>query len=84
MNDQPTRLPDEDGDAGEPIPQLAALRESPDDRFLDRVRGSIHRRLFASHTVDFSLMAFFQAMLDYLELILTGFTAPGGNKRKPD
>ena len=71
---------DEEG-AGEPIPELAALREQPSRRFMDRVRSSIQRRVFASDTVDFSIMVFFRTMFEYLTLALTGFAKDEPKKK---
>ena len=74
MDDQ-TRHPREDADidAGEPIAELASLREEPADGFAPRIRNSIQRRLFAAHAADFSLRVLLQTFFDYLTAALDAF-----------
>jgi hypothetical protein len=72
-------------DAGLPLAELAALRESPDPSFLDRVRTGIHRRFAASDTVDFALAVFFRTALSYLLIVLEALVAstkPRGDERR--
>jgi len=74
-------------DLGRPATELRELRESPDDRFLHRIRGSIHRRLFATDTADFAFRIFFETMFDYLDLLMRTFlgaTAPKSTDREQD
>lgn len=64
----------EDIDPGEPILEIQQLRLTPSESFTGRIRSSIHRRIFASDALDFSLLAFFQTMMDYLAAIFDGFS----------
>jgi|GEM_PF-2367328 len=61
----------EEGDpAGEPIAELALLREQPRSDFGRRIRNSIQRRIAAADCLDFSLMALFETFLGYLTALL--------------
>ncbi len=57
-------------DLGDPVAELAELREVPREGFLQRIRGSIHRRLLVADTLDFSLMALFRTLFEYLEVLV--------------
>ena len=59
--------PPEDIDPGSPIPEIAALAESPHDGFLARIRRSIDRRIGASHFLEFSV----SMVLNFLQEIGT-------------
>ncbi len=61
---------DEDIETGEPIAELAALREDPSEGFAQRIRNSIQRRLLASQAADFSLRVFLTTLFDYLTAAL--------------
>ncbi|MBC8425806.1 hypothetical protein H8E07_16955 [bacterium] len=77
MKDEHTRRdPGDDIDPGEPIAELAALRETPADGFLDRVRHSVQRRLLVAQAADFSLGIFMRTMFDYLAAVLDAFRGP--------
>ena len=75
------RPPDNDDDLGAPVRELQELREEPRAEFLARIRGSIHRRLFAGDTADFVFQAFFATLLDYIDLIMTSMF--GTSKTSP-
>ena len=64
-----------DVDPGEPIRELAALREQPTKDFLDRIQDAIHRRDLASNVIDFSIRAFVSFVA---EIILIGSQLFGG------
>ena len=81
MNDRPPPDRDDD-DLGSPVAELRELREEPDAGFLAQIRGSIHRRLFASDSVDFAVGVFFATLLDYLDLIVR--TIFGDPTTQPD
>jgi hypothetical protein len=70
MNDWTDPPLSDEADAGEPIPELARLREKPSPSFLHKIRSSINRRMFAADLIMFSVMAFFQTFFDYLKLAL--------------
>ena len=57
--------PPEDIDPGPPVPEIAALAESPLDGFLARIRRSIDRRIGAAHVLEFSVTT----VLDFLREI---------------
>jgi hypothetical protein len=77
MTDRP--LPEHD-DLGAPVTELKGLRVEPSPEFLARIRGRIHRRLFAGDTIDFMVQALFRTILDYVDLavraLLPGTRAP--------
>jgi len=60
-------------DTGEPIAELNELHAEPSAGFLDRIRNSIQRRVFAADTVDFCLMGLFQILFDYLTMAVQAF-----------
>jgi hypothetical protein len=62
--------PDDQAETGAPVTELKELLEPPRAGFLARIRGSIHRRLFAADTADFVFQAFFATLLDYLDLLM--------------
>lgn len=86
MNDHEDPPGDEDAgsgetiDTGEPIAELARLREEPTSGFLQRIRRSIHRRLSIAEALDFSLMALFQTFFEYVTLIVKTL----GSLNKPE
>lgn len=67
MNDERR---DDDIETGEPLAELASLREEPDEGFLPRVRRSIDRRLLVADTTDFSFRVLLKTMFDYLTAAL--------------
>jgi hypothetical protein len=69
-------------ETGEPIAELAQLRETPSGTFLSRIRNSIQRRIFAADAIDFSFMIFFRTIFDYLMLGLQ--SVAGSEPRKGD
>ncbi len=71
-----------DVDPGEPLPELVGLRETPSEGFIQRIRNSINRRVFASQTVDFSLMVFFRTFIEYLTMAIQALT--GGEDREKE
>ena len=81
MSDRPRR-PDHDESTGEPIHELADLREPTSDRFQERIRGSILRRMFAVDAVDFSLSAVFATFMSYVGMLLQ--LMPGGTEKRRD
>lgn len=60
----------EQEDLGPPAVELQELDEAPGGDFVQRVRGRIHRRLFASDSVDFAFRVLFSTLFDYLDLIM--------------
>lgn len=69
MNDQ--RPPDhDDQEIGPPVAELRELLAAPPSGFMARVRGSIHRRLFAGDTADFIFQAFFATILEYIDIFV--------------
>lgn len=83
-DDRERRPPDEDGRTGEAIAELAALREPAPAGFLDRVRGSIQRRLLVAQTADFSLRVLAQTMFEYLTAVVDAFRGPQPPKQGSD
>jgi hypothetical protein len=81
---------DEPGDdLGRPLTELRELRESADPTFMARIRGRIHRRLFAADSVDFTSHIFFATCLDYLDLLMQSLLAwtrpaPPPPEKEPD
>jgi len=74
VNDEHGRRDDgEDIDTGQAIAELATLRETPVEGFVDRIRRSVQRRLLVAQTADFSLGVFMRTMFDYLAAILDAF-----------
>ena len=73
---------EDDIDTGEPIAELAALREDPESGFLNRIRNSIQRRMFASDAMEFSFQALFGTFFEYLGMMFS--TLGGGNQAKGD
>ncbi len=69
-----------DVDPGDPIPELSALWETPSNRFVPRIRNSIHRRIFAADAVDFSVKVLFETFFSYLTLVIQAIT--GSEHRK--
>lgn len=69
-------------DLGPPAVELKELDEAAGDDFLGRVRGRIHRRLFASDSADFAFRVFFETMFDYLDLIMRHLTDLAGPRTK--
>lgn len=85
MNDEIKRpRGDEDGETGEPIAELAALREDPPDGFGLRISNSILRRLFAAEAADFSLRMLLRTMFDYLMAAIDAFGGPRNDKGDDD
>ena len=70
MNEHREPPDGEDIDTGQPLAELARLREEPSTTFLDRIRNSIHRRLSVADALDFSLMGLFDTFFEYLKVIL--------------
>ena len=69
MNDDRPPGPDPD-DPGPPLPELRELRLEPDALFHQRIRASIHRRLFVSDAVDFTGRVLLTTLFDYLDLLV--------------
>lgn len=57
-----------ESDTGEPIRQLAGLRESPQPGFKGRVRSSIERRRLTSDLTELSWQGLQLLLLEYIEL----------------
>ena len=82
MNAQP---PDrDDQDLGQPVSELRELLDAPGSGFLARVRGSIHRRLFAGDAVDFVFKAFFAVLFDYLDLVMRALVGARPSAKEKD
>ncbi len=73
------RLPDEDAELTEPIAELADFSEPTSAGFLDRLKRRIERRIFASEVVDFSWASPGQILMQFLDMLFSGFGA-GRNK----
>jgi hypothetical protein len=58
----------DDVDPGEPIAELTWLRATAPEGFLQRIRGSILRRVSGSEAVDFCVMGLFHTFWEYLAL----------------
>lgn len=74
-------------DLGPPAVELRELREEPDQGFMNRIRGSIHRRLFVADAADFTFFVFFETLFDYLDLFMRsilGAPTPPANDREHD
>jgi len=75
--------PSEDVDPGEPVGEIAALVEEPETGFLDRVRGTIHRRIAATHFLDFLISACLEFVEEVGSLVFGLFgrraKSPGGD-----
>lgn len=69
-------------DLGPPAVELKELDEAAGHEFLLRVRGRIHRRLFAADSADFAFRVFFEAMFDYLDLFMRHLTDLAGPPAK--
>ena len=83
MNAQPPSDHDNQ-DLGPPVTELRELLDAPRAGVLARVRGNIHRRLFAGDAVDFVFQAFFATMFEYVDLLMKALTgmAPTSAKEK--
>jgi hypothetical protein len=75
---------DDDIETGEPLAELASLREEPDDGFLPRIRRSIDRRLLVSDTADFSFRMLLKTMFDYLTAALDALQSGRDDERSDD
>ncbi len=73
MSDERDWPEGEEVDTGEPIPELALLREEPGGSFLHLIRNSINRRVFAGEVLSFSFLAFFELIFDYFKMIMQLF-----------
>jgi len=70
VNDRGDSVDSNDIDTGEPIRELRELTEAPRAGFLQRVRNSIHRRVLAADTIDFSLHVLLVTLREYLNLFM--------------
>ena len=75
---------DDQIDPGEPLAELASLREEPGDGFLGRIRRSIDRRVFVSDTADFSLRVLLKTMFDYLTAAVDSLQPAREDERSDD
>jgi hypothetical protein len=71
-----------DIDTGEPIAELAELKETPPEGFLARIRGSILRRITTAEAIDFSLMALFQTFWEYLSMSIQALAGSDREERE--
>lgn len=74
----------DDQDLGQPVTELRELVDPPSSGFLARVRGSIHRRLFASDAADFVFQAFFAVLFDYLDLVMRALAGARPSTKEKD
>lgn len=81
--DWESELPDDDASLGEPLAELRALREPPAGGFLDRIRGSINRRVLTADAIDFSLRSLFQTFFEYLTSMIQAFSEAGDRPKEP-
>jgi hypothetical protein len=76
-------LPDDDATLGEPVAELRALRVEPEVGFVDRIRGSINRRVLTADTLDLSLRSLFQTFFEYLTSMIQAFSEAGDKPKEP-
>lgn len=74
----------ESEDLGRPVEELRVLDVSPPDGFVQRIRGSIQRRLFAGQVIDFGMRPFGGLFLEYVVLLLSLFNRSGGTNSGSD
>lgn len=63
----------DDADLGPPVVELRDLAVGVDDRFGDRVRGKIERRLLAGELLTLTLSAPLTVLLEFLRLAFDMF-----------
>jgi hypothetical protein len=68
--------PPEEIDPGPPVAEIAALAESPEEGFLERIRGSILRRIGAGHLLDFVVPALLDFLKEIGEMLFNAFERP--------
>ena len=80
------QMPADDIDCGQPLAELATLREVPSTGFLDRINRSIGRRRLAAEAAEVTAQLPILLLLEFLALLfqaLTGkITRPGGSENE--
>jgi hypothetical protein len=61
---------DAEVDPGEPITELADLKESPSEEFASRVLDGVNRRMLAADTVESSWWGITKLFLEYFQMLL--------------
>ncbi len=77
-------LPEDNIDCGEPLPELASLRETPSAEFVDRVTRGIGRRRLAAEMTQVSVQMPFFWLMEILNIMFHFFTGKITPKGGPD
>ncbi len=78
------QIPKGEIDCGEPLPELAALREKPSAGFQERVRRGIGRRRLAAEMTQVSVQMPLMWMMEILNLLFHFFTGKITKNGGPD
>jgi small-conductance mechanosensitive channel len=70
-----------DIDPGLPLTELAGLRETPAEGFVERIRGSIQRRMVVAHSSDLAMPIFLRTLLEYVTMVFSLFESASHEKR---
>jgi hypothetical protein len=74
----------DDEDPGDPVPEIAGLRETADPRLLARVRSGIQRRMAAAEWLDFLVSGVLQFLLELGTMIFGATSRPRETGERSD
>jgi len=62
---------DENIDVGQPIEELAQLREEPSDQFPVHVLDGINRRMLTAQTMETSWVGITRVLMEYIQMLMS-------------
>jgi hypothetical protein len=70
-------------DPGEPIPELADLREEPSARFVTGVLGAVHRRQMGTRLLEVAWWGVTGLLSEFLEMVFRALRAKDDTEKGP-